>query len=384
MQEGCERAQHVLDVEVGEGPDVVEADLLDRDPVLVARLVVIDGVDRHQRHSPGQERQPRRDVVAATNSELIGHRTAPEQTAGAVRRQLEGVHEHLGAGVPSDLLTQFRREHHRVPIFDHRLSAVGVDVADGEVDRSGWGCGLAGAVHPVREHPPGAVVRCCPLQPLVMDLVGQIDDGVDVQDGSDLGLLQHAGSDNCDQHLLADHAALPGKVVAGRRGGREVDSRQGSAAGGAGGKILADHVEFLGRRRLVGVDGREVGVRPVRAGGEAHRHVPLGRFLDDDLRVMNPLLSAPSVAGVVDVTLVHGQEFHPSEPESVSGVDLVPQRLVGVEPLRKPPTQFGTVLKRRVLDELDEVVHDHDVLLRTTKTIRAERCTRLRWLATPE
>ena len=53
VQERRERAQHVLDVEIGERTHVVEADLLDRDPVLLARLVVVDGVDRHHRHRRG-------------------------------------------------------------------------------------------------------------------------------------------------------------------------------------------------------------------------------------------------------------------------------------------------------------------------------------------
>ena len=222
-------------------------------------------------------------------------------------------------------------------------------------------------MHPVDEEPPRAVIRCGPVQGLVPHLVGEVDDGVDVQDGACLALFHHAGGDDGDEDLLVDLTAVPGKQVL-RMLDRQIDARQRSGAGGASRKILADHVQFLGGGRVVGVDGREVGVRPVRAGGEAHRHVPLGRLLDDDLRVVNPFLGAPAVAGVVDVALVHGQELHAAEPEPVSGVDLVPQRLVGVEPLRKPPAQLGTVLDGWVLDEPDEVVHGHDVLLRTIRS----------------
>lgn len=56
---------------------------------------------------------------------------------------------------------------------------------------------------------------------------------------------------------------------------------------------------------------------------------------------MDPFLGAPAVTGVVDGTLVHGQEFHATEAESMSGVDLVPQGLVGVESLSEPPAQLG-------------------------------------------
>ena len=59
-----------------------------------------------------------------------------------------------------------------------------------------------------------------------MHLAGEVDDGVDVQDGADLGLLQDAGGDDGDKHLLADRTAVPGKHVGRRRLGRQIDPRQ--------------------------------------------------------------------------------------------------------------------------------------------------------------
>ena len=52
----------------------------------------------------------------------------------------------------------------------------------------------------------------------------------------------------------------------------------------------------------------------------------------------------------------------PPNPSRVSGVDLVAQGLVGVEPLGQPPAQLGTVLDRRVRDQPAEAV-DRRVLL---------------------
>ena len=230
VQEGRERAQHVLDVEVGQGPHVVEADLLDRDPVLLGRLVVVDGVDRHQRHGAGEERQPRGDVVAAARAELLGDRAAPEQPAGPEGRQLEGVHVHLRARVRGDLLPQLRGEHDGVPVVDDRLRAVGVEVVHRVVDRRGRGGGLAGAVHPVREQPPGAAVRRGPVERLVVHLLGQVDHGVDVEDRARLGLL--AGRGRRRRRRASGSRITPRSPGRCRAAGSavEVDPRQRAAA----------------------------------------------------------------------------------------------------------------------------------------------------------
>ena len=84
-------------------------------------------------------------------------------------------------------------------------------------------------MHPVHVQPPGADVRCGPLQGLLLHLIGQLHHGVDVEDRAGLGLLHHAGRDDGDQRLGADHPSMTGKMPGGGFG-LQVDARQGAAA----------------------------------------------------------------------------------------------------------------------------------------------------------
>lgn len=56
MQKLGERLEHVLDVEIGQGPHVVVADLLDDRALVGAGVVVVDGRRGHHLHRADQER----------------------------------------------------------------------------------------------------------------------------------------------------------------------------------------------------------------------------------------------------------------------------------------------------------------------------------------
>ena len=71
---------------------------------------------------------------------------------------------------------------------------------------------------------------------------------------------------------------------------------------------------------------------------------------------MHPLLGSPAVPAVVDGGLVHREELHAAEAETVRRVDLEAQGLVGVQSLRQPPAQLGAVLDGRILQVAQVVV----------------------------
>ena len=203
VQERGERTQHVLDVEIGERADVVEAHLLHRDAVLLARLVVIRRADGHQGRRAGQERQPRDDVVAPAAAELVGSGATPEQLGRAVGRQLEGVHVHPRPRVPPDLLAQLRGEHDRVPVVDDRIDAVPVEVVDGVVDGCRGRGRLTRTVHPEDEEPPVARVGRRPRQRIALHQAGEVDDGSGVQDCTRRRRVDHARGHGRDEVLAA-------------------------------------------------------------------------------------------------------------------------------------------------------------------------------------
>ena len=368
MQERRERTQHVLDVEIGQRPDIVVADLVHAQLMFGGRLVVVRRRGRHHEHAPGQERQPRRQVVSAPGPELGRDGPSPEQSAGPVGGELERVHVHLRARVLVDLCPELGGENDRVPVVDHRLGPVRVQVVHRVVDRRRWRGGLAGAVHPEREQPPVApgvpTGGRGPVQCLLAHPRGQVGHRVQVEDGPRGRTLHHPGGDRRHERLLADLATVPGDRRLDLLG--QVHPGQRAGPGPAGGQVLDHDVQLLGRGRVLRIDGRQVGVRPVRTGGEADRHVPPGGLLDHDLGVVHPLLRAPAVPRVVDVALVHGEELHPAVAQPVSGVDLAAQRLVGVQTLGEPPAQLGPVLDGGRLDQATQVVDSHQrVLLRT-------------------
>jgi hypothetical protein len=63
---------------------------------------------------------------------------------------------------------------------------------------------------------------------------------------------------------------------------------------------------------------------------------------------------------VIDVLLIHGEELHAAKSQLVRGVDLMPQRGVGVEAVGQPPPHLRAVLDRgmswRTADVIDRVM----------------------------
>lgn len=64
--------------EVDERLEVVVPRLRDHDPMLLRPLVVAHDASGHDLHPPDDERQPRRDVIAAAPPEILGDRVPPK------------------------------------------------------------------------------------------------------------------------------------------------------------------------------------------------------------------------------------------------------------------------------------------------------------------